>query len=128
MTKFVVDAYAWIEYFNASEKGLKIKQIIENEDNEIFISAATFAEVISKFLRENKDIHIAIEGLNTLAAVIEVSQEISISAGEIHYNEKKKNKEFGMLDSFVVATAKLNNSKILTGDDDFKNFKEAVII
>lgn len=128
MTKVVVDAYAWIEYFNASEKGLKVKQIIENESNEVFISSATFAEVISKFLRTNKDINIAIQGINTLAALIEVSQEISILAGEIHFTEKKKNEDFGMLDSFVVATAKKLNAKILTGDNDFKNFKETIFI
>ena len=128
MTKIVVDAYAWIEYFNASEKGLKIKQIIENENNEIFISSVTFAEVISKFLRTNKEVTIAIAGLNTLSTTVEVSQDISISAGEIHFNEKKKNEDFGMLDSFVVATAKKLNAKILTGDNDFKNFKEVIFI
>ena len=128
MTKIVVDTYAWIEYFNASERGLKVREIIEKEGNEIFISSVSFAEIISKFLRTNKDINIAIDGLNSLAKVIEVSQEISILAGEIHFNEKKKNKDFGMLDSFVAATAKLNNAKILTGDNDFKSFKEAVFI
>jgi len=32
------------------------------------------------------------------------------------------------LDSFVVATAKKLNAKILTGDNDFKNFKEVIFI
>ncbi|MBI2672137.1 PIN domain-containing protein [Candidatus Woesearchaeota archaeon] len=128
MTDIVVDTYAWIEYFNASEKGLKAKQIIENKDHKIFISSASFAEIISKFLRTNKDINIAISGLNTLSTAVVVSQEISILAGQIHFNEKKKNKDFGMLDSFVAATAKKLNAKILTGDNDFKNFKEAIFI
>ena len=128
MAKIVVDAYTWIEYFNGSEEGLKAKKIIEDENNEIFISSASFAEVISKFLRTNKDINIAITGLNSLAKTIEISQEISILAGEIHFNEKKKNENFGMLDSFVIATAKKINAKILTGDDDFKNFKETIFI
>ena len=56
-----------------------------------------------------------------------LNSETSILAGQIHFEEKKKNKDFGMLDAFVVAAAKKLNAKILTGDNDFKHFKEAVI-
>jgi predicted nucleic acid-binding protein len=126
--RFVFDASAWIEYLEGTEKGKAIIKIAENEDNEIFTSSTTVAEVISKFLRANKDTKIAITGINNLSIVIDASQEISIAAGQIHVEEKKKNKEFGMLDAFVAATAKKLNAKILTMDPDFKHFKEAIFV
>lgn len=128
MTKFVVDAYAWIEYLEGSEKGEKVSDIINNDTNEIFTSAVTVAEVVSKFLRSKKDIEIALNGINTLSSVLDTTQDISISAGKIHFDAKKKNKDFGMLDAFVASTAKMINAKILTGDEDFRHFKEAVFI
>lgn len=128
MTKFVIDAYTWIEYLEDSEKGRNAAETIEHDSNEIFTSSATVAEVISKFLRSNKDVKIAINCINNMSDVVSVTQEIANLAGQIHFEAKKKNKEFGMLDSFVAATARKLDAKILTGDPDFKGFKEAVMI
>ena len=128
VVKLVIDAYAWIEYLNGSEKGRKVAEIVENDSNEIFTSSCTIAEVVSKSLRENKDAKIALAHINNLSNIISVTQEISILTGQIHFEAKKKNKDFGMLDAFVAATARLANAKILTGDKHFKNFKEAVLI
>ena len=128
MTKIVVDAFAWIEYFDGSDKGLNVKRLLETDHNEIITCSTTVAEVISKLLRKNQDTQIALKYINNFSKVIDITQEISILAGEIHFKEKKTNKDFGMLDSFVIATAKKLNSKILTGDNDFKNFKEVIFI
>lgn len=128
MTKIVIDAYTWIEYLEDSEKGRKAAETIEDNSNEIFTSSATVAEVISKFLRANKDVKIAINCLNNVSNVVSVNQEIANLAGHMHYEAKKKNKDFGMLDAFVAATARKLSAKILTGDPDFKNFKDVVMI
>ena len=128
MTKLVIDAYAWIEYLNGSEKGKKVAEIVEDEFNEVFTSTATISEVISKTLHDGKDVEIALNYINNLSVVISVTKEIGNLAGQIHFQTKKKEKEFGMLDAFVAATAKSINAKILTGDKHFKNFEEAVFI
>ena len=114
MTKFVADAYIWIEYLEGSEKGRKAAEAIEDGSNEIFTSSATVAEVISKFLRSNKDMWIAIKCINSMSNVVNVTQEIANLAGQIHFEAKKRSKNFGMLDAFVAATAKKMNAKILT--------------
>ena len=128
MTKFVIDAYAWIEYLEGSEEGMKVSEIIEDDLNDIFTSSATIAEVIGKIMRKNQDIKVALNHINNFSTVHDVTQEIGISAAQIHFEAKKKNTNFGMLDAFVAATAKKLSAKILTGDNDFKEFKEAVMI
>lgn len=128
MTRFVIDAYAWIEYLNGSEKGRKAAQMIEDNANELFTSCATVAEVIGKVLRRDQEIKVALNQINNFSAVLDITQDISMEAAHIHFEVKKKSKEFGMLDAFVAATAKKMNAKILTGDSDFKHFKEAVFI
>ena len=128
MTSFVVDAYAWIEYLDGSEKGKKFAEIIEDNSNELFTPSAALAEVISKFLRMDRDVKIALTAIDTLSIVIAISRELGVQAGVIHFEAKKKAKDFGMLDAFVAATAKKLGAKILTGDPHFKGFKEAVMI
>lgn len=128
MNRFVIDAYAWIEYLNGSEKGKEVAEIVENDSNDIFTSTSTIAEVISKTMRENKDVQSALNHINNLSVVTSITHEIGILAGQIHFEAKKKNKEFGMLDAFVAATARKITAKILTGDEHFKNFKGAVFI
>ena len=128
MTSFVIDAFAWIEYLQGTEKGKKAAEIIEEEGHQIFTSSATVSEIVSKILRENKDVGIALNHVNNFSTVVNVTNELGILAGQIHFDAKKKNKNFGMLDAFVAATAKKMDAKILTGDPDFKNFKEAIII
>lgn len=128
MAKFVIDAYAWIEYLDGSEKGKKFAEIIEDNASEGFTSSATVAEVISKILRKNREVAVALNSINDFSAVVPVSQEISILAAQIHFAAKKKDKGFGMLDAFVAATARKFNAKILTGDEHFRQFNEAVFI
>ena len=128
MANFVIDAYAWIEYLNGTEKGKKAAEIIEDDKNQVLTSSATVAEVVSKALREDKEINIALNHINNFSIVVGVTNELGVLAGQIHFETKKKNKDFGMLDAFVAATAKSVNAKILTGDPHFKNFKDAIMI
>ncbi len=128
MTKFVIDSFAWIEYLDGSQKGDKVAEIIENKSNEIFTSSATVGEIVSKVLRGNKNIEIALNHINNLSTIVDMTQKIGVIAGNIHFEAKKREKNFGMLDAFVAATAKNIGAKILTGDQDFKTFNNAVMI
>jgi len=53
--KYVVDTWAWIEYLISGSAGDKVKEIVENEDNEIYINSIILAEVISKSSMEKMD-------------------------------------------------------------------------
>lgn len=128
MVKLIIDTFAWIEYLNGSSRGKNVATILEDGDAEVFTPSTVVSEIISKFLRTNKEPKIAINAINILSKVVSIDQELGILAGKIHYDTKKKNKDFGMLDAFVVASARKIDAKILTGDKDFKPFKEAIFI
>lgn len=48
--KYVVDSYAWIEYFRGSKSGEKAKEFIEG--GEAATATITLAELREKYLRE----------------------------------------------------------------------------
>jgi predicted nucleic acid-binding protein len=127
MTKYVIDAYAWIEYLDGTDAGRKVTAILENNDD-IYTCAVTLAEVVSKVARKGKDPKIAYDILMSNSQVVIADDELSFQAGLLHCEMRKTAKDFGLADAYVLATARKLESKILTGDAHFKPLKEAIMI
>jgi predicted nucleic acid-binding protein len=127
MTKHVIDAYAWIEYLDGSDAGSKVTAILENNDA-IYTCAITLAEVVSKVARKGKDVKVAYDILLSNSQIISIDEELSLQAGLLHSEMRKTEKDFGLADAYVLATARKLKSKVLTGDAHFKSVKDAIII
>ena len=128
MNSYVIDAWAWIEYLIGSEHGEKLKEIIDENNNQVYTCAITFAEVISKVARENRNIEAAYSILSSNSQIINIDKDISMQAGLIHCEIRKSLKDFGLVDAYVLAIARSIKAKVLTGDLHFKDIKEAIII
>jgi len=125
--KYLIDAYAWIEYLEGSKKGEIVNNYLESED-EIIILPITIAEVVSKVKRKNGNFELAYNIMISKSKVIETTPKISKNAGILHAEMRKKYPQFGIVDASIIETAKLINAKIVTGDPHFKDFKESIIL
>ncbi|PIU58972.1 hypothetical protein COS86_06695 [Candidatus Bathyarchaeota archaeon CG07_land_8_20_14_0_80_47_9] len=128
MSKYVIDAYAWIEYLRGSRAGEKVRAVFEEENSEIYTCAVTIAEVISKTAREGQDVEVAYGVLLNNSQVVNVDEEVSRRAGLLHAEMRKIERDFGLADAYVLVTARRLRSKVLTGDPHFRGVKEAVLI
>jgi predicted nucleic acid-binding protein len=128
LNSYVVDAWAWIEYLIGSEKGAKLEEILEDETTEVYTCAVTLAEVVSKVAREGKDTEVAYSLLLSNSQIIDADEELSKNAGLLHAEMRKTEKDFGLADSYVLATTTKMKSKILTGDLHFKNVAGALLL
>jgi predicted nucleic acid-binding protein len=128
MSSCVVDAYAWIEYLIGSKRGIKVREVIEAENSGVFTCAVTVAEVVSKVAREGRDVKIAYDIVLSNSQVVDVDEKLSREAGLLHCEMRKKEKDFGLADAYVLATARRLKSRVLTGDLHFKSIKEATLI
>ncbi|MEM2107912.1 MAG: PIN domain-containing protein [Candidatus Bathyarchaeia archaeon] len=126
--KYIIDAYAWIEYLIGSEAGAKVKQLMEEENNELYTSAVTLAEVISKTAREKQNVEAAYDIITSNSNIIDVNEQLSKETGILHAKMRKTKKDFGLADAYVLAIAIKIGAKIITGDPHFKSIKEAIII
>ena len=126
--KYVIDAYAWIEYLIGSKTGEKVKSVLEKETNEIYTCAATVAEVVSKTAREDREFETAYDILLSNSQIVNIDDEISKEAGVLHCEMRKTKRDFELADAYVLAVARTVNAKILTGDPHFRGVKEAVVI
>ena len=128
MSKYVIDAWAWVEYLIGSEFGARVNEILDAEGNEVYTCAITLAEVISKVAREGRDVKAAYTLLSGNSQFVNADEELSFETGVLHFEMRKTVKDFGLADAYVLATARKLKSKILTGDPHFKGIKEAVLI
>lgn len=127
MNGYVIDSWAWMEYMDGSVRGKKVREIVE-KSGPIFSAAITVAEVTSKIKRQGMDFVRGRDAIASNSRIISLDEGQAFVAGQIHADMRKENPDFGLADAIVIAAARQLNVKILTGDPDFKNVKEAVLI
>lgn len=127
MTKYALDSWAWIEYLKGSNKGLRIKNEIE-QNSELLTNSISVAEIISKVKREEMNVETAWNALTTLSKIIVCDDEFAKNAGLTHAETKKKVPNFSLGDAFVLYTARKFKAKVLTNDPDFSGLKEAELL
>ena len=135
MVKIVIDTYAWIELFLGSEKGQKVKELIEDAE-EVFTPGTVLAETARKFLREGADektINAWLEIITSASVITQIDSATAIEAAKCQLELSSKAKIAkqntpSLFDAIVQATAKINQCKIVTGDEHFKNLSETIWI
>ena len=132
-SKYVIDAYAWIEYFRASDYGKVAKEYIESADS--VTPSIVVAEVSRKLQKEielgNETSDGRLKRLDFISAtsqVVELDFELAVVAGKTDCGMKKKEKGWGLADSIVLCTARSMKGKVVTGDEHFRDLKEVVFI
>ena len=125
---FIVDAWAWIEYFIGSEKGLTLKKLIKNKMNKFITMECTISELKSYCLRTGQDFNRIYNALKRNSIFLPVLQETWLVAAEIKHETRKKIKDFGLIDSILVAKQREFNCTIVSGDRHFKGMKKVVYI
>ena len=126
--KYVVDAYAWVEYLIGGEAGRKVKNALEEETNEFYTCAVTVAEVIGKTAREGRDTEVTYDILTSNSQIIDVDEVLSKEVGILDAETRRTVRDFSLADAYVLTSARRIGSKVLTGDPHFKRINEAVLV
>ena len=131
--KIVIDAYAWIEFFAGSEKGCKVKEMMENA-NEVYTPGTVLAEIARKYIREgteDRTIDARLEMINAASNIVHVDIKLALESAKCcselaTKSRKSKLSTPSLFDAIVLATARSLKSKVVTGDEHFKNLSETV--
>lgn len=119
----VVDTSAIIELINGSEKGEKIKELLEKEP--AAISSITVNEILIGCKKKERSI---LYNFFKSLHILPFDSEAAFRSVEIEEYLNKKGKTIGKLDIFIAATCLINSLPILTLDKDFKNIDDLNVI
>ncbi|MEA3254965.1 MAG: type II toxin-antitoxin system VapC family toxin [Candidatus Altiarchaeota archaeon] len=121
--KYLIDSYGWFEYFFGSMKGEIIKKIIISE-GEVIISPVNLIEVYSKYLRERPK-----EAEDKKIFMLSRSRMIPLNKGISEVASRfKVDLGMGLAGSIILATAREEKAKVVTGDQHFKGMKDVVFL
>ncbi|MBI2080067.1 PIN domain-containing protein [Candidatus Micrarchaeota archaeon] len=127
MTSYLIDSYGWIEYFEGSSSGKKVKEILES--SECFTSSLSIAEVTNKLLKKGKDAEEGYGIMKSLSKELFVDHEISFETGKLYFEKRKRIKDIGIVDIFIMIHARQENLIIVTGDrEHFKDENNVFLI
>jgi predicted nucleic acid-binding protein len=129
--KIVVDAYAWIEVFLGSEAGLRAKKTMEEAES-VLTPGTVLAEVARKYVREGAAEATIRKRLQTILEAsepVEVDADLAMEAAKAAVQLERRAATSGLrkpslFDGIVLASARRNKAKVLTGDEHFKGLTE----
>jgi len=124
-----VDTFAWIEYFEGSAKGAKVRAALD-EAEVAYTSPMVLAELTSKYTRTSgeDDARRRVEHVLRHCVLIEHTAELGVEAGTIHATLKPKVEGIGLADCFILAAARTRRARVLTGDPRFRDVPDADVL
>lgn len=127
--KYIIDSYAWIEYFMGTKSGEKVKPIIEGLEEKI-TPTICLAEVYAKTIKTEGEEMAEKQKkfIKERSALAPLDEKTAIKAAKIDAEMKKKNEGWGLADSIVYATGLIKEAKIVTGDTHFRSLENVIFI
>lgn len=127
--RYIIDSYAWIEYFMGTKAGEKARTIIESLD-EKFTPTICLAEVYAKTIKvgggemaEKQRVFIKQSSI-----ILPLDEKLAIEAAKIDVVMKRKVRGWGLADSIVYASGLVKKAEIVTGDGHFKDLENVFFI
>jgi len=115
----VLDTWAWVEYFQGSPAGARIREIVEGAD--VATSVLSLAELSDLYAREGRaGLAERIAFIRSRGLVLDVSQRSAEQAGATKWAQRKKGHPLGLADAIIYETARENAMDLVTGDEGFK--------
>jgi len=125
---FIFDTYAWIEYFIGSKKGTIVNGIMEEQDETIITLECNLAELKGYCLRHGTDFEVSYTILRANSEIRSIHIEDWLDAARIRHDMRKSRKNFGMINSLIVAFQRKNGGAVVTGDPHFKGLDDVIYL
>jgi predicted nucleic acid-binding protein len=126
----VFDTYAWIDYLAGGTGAERVAGLLDKTSGRLVTPATAVAELTERLLREGTEqskIQHVIRFIRNKTEIYPCDEQVAYLAGELNFEQKKKVKGWGMLDSLNYAVAKALGCYFVTGDPHFKDFGKDVV-
>ncbi|RMF90441.1 MAG: type II toxin-antitoxin system VapC family toxin [Methanobacteriota archaeon] len=122
----LLDTSAIIEHFIGSKEGKVVQETLKKEP--CYISILTLAEAKGWCLKNGRDYGLWLEATKKLTTTVNIDEEICEKGADITFEMQKKNRDFGLMDGMILASARSINQRLMTKDRHFEGLTDAVLI
>jgi predicted nucleic acid-binding protein len=129
----VIDSYAWIEQFSGTANAVKLREIFLTAD-ELYTPDVVVAEVARKYVRDKIDdniVKVRLQQIGENSKVVYLSSKLAFDSAKcyselLEHSKKNRLNTPSLTDAIILATARMFGAKVLSGDQHFKPFGEAI--
>jgi len=125
---YIIDSYAWIEYFIGSKKGEILQKLFLDEKNKFLTVECCLAEIKGWAIKNNQDFDRLYEIIRANSDILDIVDSNWINAAVERFEQRKTKKDFGLIDAVILTKQKELNCKIISGDKHFKGIKDVVFL
>ena len=125
---YIIDSYAWIEYFLGSDKGEILRKLFADEKRQFMTLECCLAEIIGWSLKNHQDFDSLFRIIRSNSQILQITEHDWIDAGKERHEQRKGQKDFGLIDAVILVKQKEFNCKIISGDKHFKNLHNVVFL
>ncbi|MBY9018374.1 MAG: PIN domain-containing protein [Candidatus Lokiarchaeota archaeon] len=127
-TEYLLDTYAWVEYFIGSDEGKIVKKLIELD--KINTSIISIAELSDKYYREGltDEWEERYKFIVSKSNIILCTMEIAKNAGPRKWELRKTIEKIGLADAIIIETALQKELVIVSGDPHFKSLDNILFL
>ncbi|MFH0954562.1 MAG: PIN domain-containing protein [Candidatus Micrarchaeota archaeon] len=124
----LVDSFAWLEYFKSTPRGELTKKYLDNSKYQLFTLDAGVGEVKFSAERAGESFDPIFKDIARMSTIVSSDVLDWLSAAQIKFEKRKNTPDIGIIDCLIIHHSHKLSAKILTGDNHFKNEKNAILI
>src|SRR3989338_3130902 len=117
---YIIDSYAWVEYFIGSQKGKIMQALFLESENKFMTVDCCLAEIKCWSLKQKHDFEELFKVIRANSHIISLTEHNWIKAGEKRHELRKSRKGFGLIDATLLIKQAELNCSIISGDPHFK--------
>jgi len=127
-SEYLLDTYAWIEYFIGSHNGEIVKKLIDSE--KIHTSIISLAELSDKYYREGLagEWEDRYKFIVSKSNIIQLTIEIAKNAGSRKWKLRESIEKIGLVDAIIIETAFQKGLIIVSGDPHFERLENVLFL
>ncbi|MBI2147156.1 PIN domain-containing protein [Candidatus Woesearchaeota archaeon] len=125
---YIIDSYAWIEYFIGSSKGSVLKKLFLAQENTFLTLSCCLGEIKGWTLREQRNFTGLFTIIRANSTIIPLSDDDWMIAADIRFEQRKKQKDFGFIDAVILAKQQELSCKVISGDVHFRGLKDVIFL
>ncbi len=126
--EYLLDTYAWVEYFIGSDEGKIVEKLIKSE--KIYTSIISIAELSDKYYREGltDEWEGRYKFIVSKSNIILCTMEIAKNAGPRKWELRKTIKKVGLADAIIIETAFQKELIVISGDPHFEGLDNILFL
>jgi predicted nucleic acid-binding protein len=121
----LIDSFAWLEILKGSDRGLSaLYQVMKSERCCTSVLSLYKIRYRVEQIRDAKTTDKYLSTIETNTELLHVNDRIARVAGELQLPGRM----LSTVDRLLLATARIHNLQLLTGDSHFRGFEDAIMV